>query len=248
MTARGGGGIVAAAMGRRVTIGGLVLGTRPFIVAAGGEAEVEALASAGDADLLELRADLFADPQPAGVAAALDRLRASGRPVILTVRAAAEGGRALADQHRQALYAAGLAHADAIDVEIASTALVAELVPRARGAGRTVILSPHAVDGTPAADALLALVDRGESLGADVVKLVTLARDLEDVRTLLGVTLACRARNVVAFAMGPIGMLSRVFFPAAGSLLTYGHCGQPTAPGQLPVAELAALLRRFYPA
>jgi 3-dehydroquinate dehydratase-1 len=235
-------------MRRRVTIGGLVLGPRPLVVAAGGEAEVEALATAGDADLLELRADLFADPQPADVVAALDRLRASGRPVILTVRAATEGGRSLAEDRRQALYTTGLAHADAIDVEIASTALVADLVPRARGAGRAVILSAHTVGGTPAADALLALVDRGEALGADVVKLVTLARDLDDVRTLLGVLLACRARNLVAFAMGPVGTLSRVFFPAAGSLLTYGHCGQPTAPGQLSVAELAALVRRFYPA
>jgi 3-dehydroquinate dehydratase len=42
-------------------------------------------------------------------------------------------------------------------------------------------------------------------------------------------------------------MLSRVLFPAAGSLLTYGHVGRPTAPGQLPLGELAALVRRFYP-
>ena len=34
---------------------------------------------------------------------------------------------------------------------------------------------------------------------------------------------------------------------AAGSLLTYGHVGRPTAPGQLGVAELAAELRRLYP-
>jgi 3-dehydroquinate dehydratase-1 len=235
-------------MGRRVTIGDLALGVRPLVVAAGGEAEVAALAMADGADLLELRADLFADPRPADVVGALERLRAGGRPLILTVRSATEGGRPLPDDRRQRLYTASLPHVDAIDLEIASTALVADLVPRAHGTGRTVILSAHAVDETPPAEALHALVDRAETLGADVVKLVTLARDLDDVRTLLGVTLACRERNVVAFAMGSVGMLSRVFFPAAGSLLTYGHCGQPTAPGQLPVAELAALVRRFYPA
>jgi 3-dehydroquinate dehydratase-1 len=48
--------------------------------------------------------------------------------------------------------------------------------------------------------------------------------------------------------MGEAGTLSRVFFPAAGSLLTYGHVGRPTAPGQLGRAELSALVRRFYPA
>src|SRR5262245_31684974 len=105
-------------MGRRVTIGSLVLGARPLVVAAGGEAEVAALATADGADLLELRADLFADPQPGRVVRALEQLRASGRPVILTVRAATEGGRPLPDDRRQALYTAGLAHVDAIDVEI----------------------------------------------------------------------------------------------------------------------------------
>ena len=234
-------------MGRLVTIGNLTLGPRPLVVAAGGEADVAALAADRDADILELRADLFAAPEPDTVVAALDHLRASGRPVILTVRAATEGGRALPEARRAALYAAGLPHADALDVEIASDALVGDLVPRVRSANKRIILSAHSVGSTPSAESLLALVDRGVALGADVVKIVTLARSLDDVRTLLGVTLACRERNVVTFAMGPVGVLSRVFFPAAGSLLTYGHCGQPTAPGQLPVAELAALVRKFYP-
>src|SRR5512145_2268593 len=113
-------------MGRRVTIGDLVLGVRPLVVAAGGEAEVAALATADGADLLELRADLFADPRPADVVGALERLRGGGRPLILTVRSATEGGRPLPDDRRQRLYTAGLPHVDAIDLEIASTALVAD--------------------------------------------------------------------------------------------------------------------------
>ena len=50
---------------------------------------------------------------------------------------------------------------------------------------------------------------------------------------------------VVTLAMGPMGPLSRLVLPAAGSLLTYGHVGAPTAAGQLPVRELAALLARL---
>jgi len=118
--------------------------------------------------------------------------------------------------------------------------------PAARAAGRTVILSAHALDATPPRDALLALVDRAAALGADVTKLAAHARHLDDVRTLLEVTLAARARGVVTLAMGPWGALSRIVLPAAGSLLTYGSVGRPTAPGQLPVAELRALLDRLY--
>jgi 3-dehydroquinate dehydratase-1 len=234
-------------MGPRLAIGALTLSPdTPRVVAAGGEAEVGALAAAEGADLVELRADLFDDPRPDPIVAALARLRSAGRPVILTVRAAAEGGRPLDEARRRALYLAGLPHADAFDVEIASTALAAEVAPAARAAGRTVILSAHALDATPPRDALLALVDRAAALGADVTKLAAHARHLDDVRTLLEVTLAARARGVVTLAMGPWGALSRIVLPAAGSLLTYGSVGRPTAPGQLPVAELRALLDRLY--
>jgi len=233
-------------MARELAIGSVRLSTRlPRIVAAGGDAELDALVAAADADLVELRADLFGDPRPATVVAALERLRAAGRPVILTVRAAAEGGRPLPDAVRRELYRAGLAYADAIDVEIASP-LAGELVAGARAAGRTVILSAHATDATPPADVLLPLVDRAEAMGADVTKLAAMARDLEDVRTMLAVTLAARHRGVVTVAMGPAGTLARVLLPAAGSLFTYGHVGSPTAPGQLTVRELATLVRRFF--
>jgi 3-dehydroquinate dehydratase-1 len=234
-------------MTRPLAIGGARLGDGPRIVAAGGEAELDALARADGADLVEVRADLFADPQPDRLAAALAALRRAGRPVVLTVRAADEGGGALSDDRRRALYEAGLPHADAIDVEIASTALAAALVPRARAAGATVILSAHFFDATPPRERLLALVEQAGSLGADVAKLAAHARDLEDVRTLLEVTLAARDRGIVTLAMGAAGTLSRVFFPAAGSLLTYASVGTPTGPGQLPLDELVALVRRFYP-
>jgi 3-dehydroquinate dehydratase-1 len=236
-------------MPARLAIGTVVLSAgAPRIVGAGGATEVDALAAADGADLVELRADLWDDPSPAALPALLGRVRAGGRPAILTVRSAAEGGRALDDGTRGALYAAGLPHADAIDVEIASGALAMDVVARARAARRTVILSAHAPDATPPAAALLALVDRGRALGADVVKLATHARDLAELRTLVEVTLAAD-RGVVTLALGPAGPLSRVVLPAVGSLLTYGHVGRPTAPsGQLPVADVAALLRRLLPA
>src|SRR5947208_308519 len=236
-------------MARRLAIGSVQLSDRaPRIVAAGGEAELGARSGAAGPSLTELGAALCEDPRPKTLPALLARPGAGGRPVILTARAAAEGGRPLEEARRRALYAAGLPHADAIDVEIASTALAADLVPQAHAAGKTVMLSAHALHATPPAAALLGLVDRAEALGADLTKLVTHARNLGDLRVLLEVTLVARARGIVTLATGPAGPLSRVVLPAAGSLLTYGHVGRPTAPsGQLPIAELAALRRRLLP-
>ena len=220
--------------------------TAPRVVAAGGEAELDALAAADTADVVELRVDLFVDPRPDTLPPILDRLRAAGRPVVVTVRAASEGGQPLDERLRRDLYAAALAHADAIDVEIGSTALVADIVPRARALARTVILSAHVLDRTPPVAVLTDLATRARDLGGDVPKLVTHARGLDDVATLLAVTLAERTRGIVTLAMGTAGPLSRLALPAAGSLLTYGHVGRPTAPsGQLLASELAALLRRL---
>jgi 3-dehydroquinate dehydratase-1 len=231
----------------RLRIGDVVLGERPRLVAAGGDAEVEALVAADGADLVELRADLFADARPAAVTAALARLRGGPRPVILTVRRASEGGRALPEERRRELYEAGLEHAHAIDVEIASAEALAALVQRARDDGRLVILSAHFQDGTPSLGTLLGLVARADALGAHVTKLVTTATSMADVRRLLEATLAAQPRPVATFAMGPLGVASRVAFGLAGSLLTYGCVGRPTAPGQLPVRELRAWLDRLYP-
>src|SRR5262249_35090322 len=137
--------------------------------------------------------------------------------------------------------------ADAIDLEIASTAPGDPLVARARAEGKLVILSAHFPDAMPSATALRGLVGRAKEFGADVAKLAAHARDVEEVRTLTAVTLDARAEGIVTIAMGSAGTLSRLVLPAAGSLLTYGHVGHETAPGQMRAAELAALIARFYP-
>lgn len=234
-------------MGARLAIGPVPLGAHPVIVAAGGETDLDALAAAAAAHVVELRADLFAAPSAAAVTAALRRLRDAGRPVLFTARAEAEGGRPMPASLRAALYEAALPLVHAIDVEIASTALAAQLVPRARATGVLVVLSAHDFARTPDADALLATVGRAFDAGADVAKLATHAATASDLASLLACTIAARARGVATLGMGPWGPLSRVVLPAAGSLLTYAAAGQATAPGQLPVAELAALLERLAP-
>lgn len=234
-------------MGARLAIGGVALGARPVLVAAGGEADVDALVAADAADVVELRADLFDDPTPAKVLAALARLESAGRPILLTVRAAAEGGRAMSDERRAAIYDAGLPHVQAIDVEIASTTLIDAIVPRARAARLPVVLSAHDFTATPSAAALLDTVERAFDAGADVAKIATHAATASDLAALLACTIAARERGVATLGMGPWGPLSRVVLPAAGSLFTFGAAGTATAPGQLPVAELAALLRRLVP-
>jgi len=229
-------------------IGGVTLGARPRLVAAGGDAEVDALMGAHGADIVELRGDLFDDPSVARVTAALERLVAAGRPVLFTARAASEGGRPMPEDQRGALYDAALPLAHALDVEIASQGLAARLAPLARARGCRLVLSAHDCTRTPPVDALDALVERGLALGSDLVKLATTTQSLADVQALLAVTLARRTAGLVTLGMGAYGPLTRLVLPAAGSLLTYGSVGRPTAPGQLSVAEIRRLFDSLLPA
>jgi 3-dehydroquinate dehydratase-1 len=235
-------------MSPALQIGGVTLGERPRLVAAGGDAEVGALANAAAADVVELRGDLFADPSVTEVTAALERLAAAGRPILFTARAASEGGRAMDEERRAALYDAALPFVQALDVEIASRALVERLAPLARARGCLLILSAHDFSQTPSTDDLATVAERGRALGADVVKLATTTQSFADVQTLLAVTLAQRPAGVVTLGMGPYGPLTRIVLPAAGSLLTYGSVGRPTAPGQIAVAEIRRVFDSLLPA
>lgn len=234
-------------MTRAVPFGTLTLGARPCVIAAGGAAEVDALLATTDANAIELRADLFPAPGVDATVAALTRLRTTGRPLLLTVRAAHEGGQPVADAVRAKIYREGLALVDGIDIELSSEQLRTDLVPQARTAGKTIVLSFHDFQATPPPATLRDIATRALDAGADVAKLATTARSLDDVQSLLALTLEFRERGIATLAMGAVGALSRVFFSAAGSLLTYGSVGAPTAPGQLPIRELAGLVRRFFP-
>ena len=66
-------------MARELSIAAVRLGGRPAIVAAGGEQDVAALAGANGANIAELRGDLFEQPTPDAIVAAIKRLRAAGR-------------------------------------------------------------------------------------------------------------------------------------------------------------------------
>lgn len=244
-------------------------------------AQTRAAAAAG-ADVVELRADLLADPDPLGAAGRLkgpSRLEGPGRcggsgrigdvvglaagvvdaaggaPVLLTVRTAAEGGGAGLDDdaysgllHRLIEGLADLEAARrpaALDVEQARGG-TAELVVRAHGAGLDAVVSHHDLRATPADEAMLARLRAMADAGADVAKLAVTPRGPRDVARLLGVTARASEELDVAVAtmsMGPLGAVSRLSGAVFGSALTFATAGgAPSAPGQLPIDRVRAVL------
>jgi 3-dehydroquinate dehydratase/shikimate dehydrogenase len=178
-----------------------------------------------DADLVELRLDTVDDPNAAAA------LAGRTRPVIVTCRAAWEGGhfKGAEEERRRLLCEAQRLGAEYIDVEW--KAGFDELLQARQGKG--VVLSMHDFQGVPAD-----LSDRAQAMratGAEVVKLAVTARRLSDALVLLPLANNAVGQTVL-LAMGEAGIPSRVLAARFGSVWTYA--GDGVAPGQIPASRL----------
>lgn len=195
-------------------------------------------------DLVELRVDLFRSCNLRYVLREITRMRPF--PVLATIRSAREGGRWTgADASRAALYEKILPHVDAIDVELSSKMVLARVARAARKARKTLILSFHDFDAMPPRARLDSILRSAKRAGADAVKIAARARRPEDLRTLGAFTLAHSRQGLITIAMGKEGGLSRVLFPALGSLITFASYGRPMAPGQLDFETTLNRLRHL---
>ena len=187
----------------------------------------------------EVRLDYLEEPAPD-----LQKLfRTLPGPVIATNRLAAEGGRWTGTEaDRLALLAEALnLGVTCLDLELAADAGFRREVWARRGPTK-LILSWHDFAGTPETARLEAVLEEMLAAEADIVKLVTLAREPADNLRLLSLIPRARARGkeIIAFCMGPLGKWSRVAAPLVGSWLTFAPFSKTgaSAPGQLTVNDL----------
>ena len=197
-----------------------------------------------DCDLAEVRLDLtgVCGGEWMELCAAVQE---QGRPVLLTIRDRREGGEWRGrEAERLALYLAGLKSVSVVDVEIGAGASVEMIIQAAHRRGVKVVGSFHDFHGTPELSRLRAMEHRGRNLGVDVVKIATLVKSSSDLARLYA--LPSHAKGPIsAMGMGPLGAVSRVALPCAGSCLVYGALEKATAPGQLTCHDLAAELTRW---
>jgi 3-dehydroquinate dehydratase-1 len=194
------------------------------------------------ADCVEFRMDLATEP-----AVALQEYDGE-LPLLLTNRAAWEGGEAEKAGRLDALEAA-VAHefAVAVDIELQSvTAGAADsLLAAARDAGVATVISVHNFDHTPPEEELLELIKQANAAG-DVAKLAVTAESRADTLALLSATQSATeaGHTVATMAMGEIGRHTRAVAPIYGSRIGYAPVtvGQATAPGQYTLAALSELI------
>jgi 3-dehydroquinate dehydratase-1 len=85
------------------------------------------------------------------------------------------------------------------------------------------------------------------STRADIIKVAVKANSMNDVWRMFEFTHRHGKHPLITLSIGPRGKISRLMFPAVGSLYTYTFLNKPTAPGQIDVKTLKAHLKFYYP-
>jgi 3-dehydroquinate dehydratase type I len=124
-----------------------------------------------------------------------------------------------------------------------------ELLARIRDLRRQtrLIVSDHDFQKTPSLAVLKKRLSHCVDAGADVVKIVTYARQPEDNLRILELVAYARkeGHDIAAFCMGESGMASRLMAPLLGSCITYASLRRrlASAPGQLTIKEIGVISR-----
>lgn len=169
-------------------------------------------------------------------------------PVIATCRHPAESGKwAGGETARRRLLEEALDYGvTCVDVEWRTDASWRRELWERRGNTR-LLLSWHDFSATPETSRLEEVFAAMLAADADIIKLVTWARDPADNLRLLALIPRARAagRDIIAFCMGPLGKWSRLAAPMLGSFLTFAPFNKKraSAPGQVTVNDMRRLWR-----
>ena len=189
------------------------------------------------ADLFEVRIDMIGQGWQ-------DVARAIKKPWIATNRLKAEGGlwEGSEEARQGELLRALNLGVSVVDIELAAPELD-EIVPVIKKKARCLI-SHHDTQRTPPPTELRRIIENEMAAGADICKIVTTARNFDDNINVMGMISEFRPADVVAFAMGPRGQMSRIFCLLCGGAFTYAAAneGAQSAAGQFTVSQL----RRIY--
>jgi 3-dehydroquinate dehydratase type I len=129
-----------------------------------------------------------------------------------------------------------------VDVDLSNPKLKGS-VKELNSLGVQSIVSFHDFTGPLTIPEMASILKREISSGADVCKIVTTAKRVEDNLAMLNFASAASGKTkLVCFCMGESGKVSRLLAPLFGSFFTFASLerGSETAAGQMTVREMKA--------
>ncbi len=171
-------------------------------------------------------------------------------PVIYTLRIREEGGAKVVAQDLrrsiiESILRSGLV--DIVDVELRNGPAFNDAIAAvARDNGVRLILSFHDFEATPGTNVLLGVIADMARQRADIAKVACMPKAPEDLLRLLEATLTARRMfptlPMCTLSMGGLGVATRAAGCLFGSDMTFAVGQAASAPGQIPVGELRAMI------
>lgn len=203
-------------------------------------------------DIIEWRVDFFDTVEE--VDSVVDALKGLSEamkeiPLIFTCRHSKEGGqKEMTQEKRVEIIEKSLKTGciDIIDVEMFNDKeFLDKIKTLVKENDAKLILSHHNFTKTPDEDFIYNKIVEGEKLGADISKIAVMPQNYGDVLTLLNATY--RARNtvkvpIVTMSMGEMGGITRIAGGLFGSDMSFAVGKELSAPGQVPIKDLKAVL------
>jgi len=189
-------------------------------------------AEAANADLIEVRLDSI---EKRGE---LADLAAHGK----TPKIATDMSSRPETEQRHLLLSAAKSGFKYVDAELSKPRLK-DLVQELKALGAKPIVSFHKSDGSLGISELNSILEGEISSGADVCKIVTTAKRIEDNLSILNFTSTASSKaKLVCFCMGDLGKVSRLLSPLFGGFFTFAALerGNKTASGQMTIQEMKA--------
>ncbi|MCU1267179.1 MAG: Shikimate dehydrogenase [Acidobacteria bacterium] len=203
----------------------------------------ESLRAAQMGDIVELRIDCLVE----GVTVKdLEELAAElNRPVIMTFRSKEQGG--FGATNFSSFMNLLFERQQKIDIELEAVEHLyyRSTAPPTRAEWERIICSHHDFTGVP--EDLDQIYERMVVTPSGILKIAVMANDIVDCVPMFQLLKRARdsGREIIAIAMGPAGVATRILGPAYGSYLSYGALDTEaaTAPGQVTAQELRELYR-----
>ncbi len=184
-----------------------------------------------DTDLIEVRLDSLEN------LTRLPELASHGKtPKIASCRRASGTDK----EKQRVLLSAAEAGFNYIDADL-SWQNLKSFVGEVKAFNAKCIVSFHDYDGSLNSIELNSLLKKQISSGANVCKIVSTAKQIEDNLTLLQfISESSTKTKIVCFAMGELGKTSRLLSPLFGAFFTFASLehGRETAPGQMTIQEM----------
>ena len=191
-------------------------------------------------DFVEIRFDFL---KPEQIPFVLESIKKDLKKIVCTLRPKKEGGRFEGNEKERISILKLIAEYNPflVDVEFSTMKKDKELVKYLKKTKSELLISEHDFKKTPKKLELKLKLKQMSKFSKNV-KIVTTAKTTDDATRILEIYSKRGNLNLIAFAMGDRGRISRILCLYLGSPYTYVSLGKPVAPGQFSIDEVKKII------